>query len=287
MLFKISLAMLAFAANSLLCRIALVDQHIDAMSFSAIRVISGVLMLGLLMLWSHTSAKIEWNIKSGTYLAVYIVAFSLAYLKIDAGLGALLLFGTVQVTMAIYGITQGEVIHLKSGIGLVLAFSGILLLLLPGTTTPNLGYACMMMISGLAWAAYSLSGKNMINPLSSTMGNFMIAMPLVLCALLFFIQDIHINGKGLLLAIASGALASSSAYVLWYSILKQIDRITASTLQLSVPCIAILGGVLFLDEVITLRMVISTLIVLSGIALVTRSNHSLSKAKVKIGQSTE
>ena len=272
MLFKILLAMIAFSANSVLCRLALVQNQIDAMSFSVLRVISGVLVLGLLLLISrrraYSQTKLNWNLKHGFYLATYIVAFSLAYVNIDAGVGALLLFGTVQLTMVIYGLCHGEKINWKRALGLVLALVGITILLLPGASAPSVKYSIMMVISGVAWAAYSLSGKNSVNPLNSTYTNFVLAVPFVVIAGFLFAQNIHVSWQGFILAIVSGGLASSSAYVLWYSILKQIDRIMASTVQLSVPCLAIIGGSLFIGESIGLRILLSSGVVLCGILLV-------------------
>lgn len=268
MFLKISLAMIAFAANSVLCRLALADRLIDPISFSLIRVSSGAVVLLILWLLSTRRVKIEWNIKNSIFLAVYILAFSYAYIKIDAGVGALLLFGTVQLSMIFYGIFHGEKLTLKRGLGVGITLVGIIILLLPGASTPSLFYSLIMGISGLAWAAYSISGKTMNNPLSSTLANFLLAVPAVLIASSLFQQDTVMTNKGILLAIISGGLTSSGAYVLWYSILKHIDRITASTVQLSVPCLAILGGSLFIGEPVGLRVIFSTVIVLLGIILV-------------------
>lgn len=268
MFLKISLAMIAFAANSVLCRLALADRLIDPISFSLIRVSSGAVVLLIFWLLSTRRVKIEWNIKNSIFLAVYILAFSYAYIKIDAGVGALLLFGTVQLSMIFYGIFHGEKLTLKRGLGVGIALVGIIILLLPGASTPSLFYSLIMGISGLAWAAYSISGKTMNNPLSSTLANFLLAVPIVLIASSLFQQDTVMTNKGILLAIISGGLTSSGAYVLWYSIVKHIDRITASTVQLSVPCLAILGGSLFIGEPVGLRVIFSTVIVLLGIILV-------------------
>ncbi len=272
MLFKIIIAMLAFAANSVLCRLALAGQQIDPMSFSLLRVLSGAVVLMFLYCAHHRRSekplKIEWNLKNAVYLAVYIVAFSMAYLKINAGVGALLLFGTMQLSMVAYGIFHGEKINLMCGIGLVVAVLGILFLLLPGENTPNLFYSLIMMISGLAWAAYSIAGKTMRSPLSSTLANFVLAVPMVSLGFVLFAKDVLILPQGIVLALLSGGLASSGAYILWYSIVQKIDRITASTVQLSVPCLAILGGSLFIGEIPNLRMIVATVIVLIGILLV-------------------
>lgn len=268
MLLKIGIAMLAFAANSVLCRLALAEQQIDPMSFSLIRVCSGAAVLLLLYMLSGHKAKIRWNLKNGFFLALYILAFSLAYLHIDAGVGALLLFGTVQLSMVGYGLCHGEKINMRRGLGLAIAILGILILLLPGASAPHLGYAAIMVLSGIGWAMYSIAGKNMQNPLASTLANFMIAIPFVLLAYAAFYTKSFALPQGVLLAVLSGGLASSGAYVLWYSIVKQIDRVTASSVQLSVPCLAILGGTLFIGEVLSWRIIISAVIVLVGIALV-------------------
>ena len=268
MLLRICIAMLAFAANSVLCRLALAEQQIDPMSFSLIRVCSGAAVLLLLYIFSVQKAKIQWNIKNGFSLALYIVAFSMAYLHIDAGVGALLLFGTVQLSMVGYGLCHGEKINIQRGAGLGIAILGIFILLLPGATAPNLVYVAIMVLSGIGWAMYSIAGKNMQNPLASTLANFVMAIPFVLLAYVAFYTQSFAKPQGVLLAVLSGGLASSGAYVLWYAIVKHIDRVTASTVQLSVPCLAILGGSLFIGETIGLRIVLSTVIVLLGIFLV-------------------
>ena len=268
MLFKISIAMLAFAANSVLCRLALAGHQIDPISFSLIRVFSGAAVLLLLYIFSVQKAKIEWNIKNGFCLALYMVAFSLAYVHIDAGVGALLLFGTVQLSMVGYGLCHGEKINIQRGVGLGIAILGILILLLPGAAAPNLVYAAIMVLSGIGWAMYSIAGKNMQNSLASTLANFVMASPFVLLAYAAFYAQSFAQPQGVLLAVLSGGLASSGAYVLWYVIVKRIDRVTASSVQLSVPCLAILGGALFIGEELSWRIIISAVIVLGGIGLV-------------------
>ena len=263
--------MLAFAANSVLCRLALAGQQIDSMSFSLIRVCSGVVVLLVLYLFSAQKTKIEWSVKNGFFLALYIVAFSLAYLHLDAGVGALLLFGTVQLSMVGYGLCHGEKINLRRGAGLCIAIIGIFILLLPGAAAPNLVYAAIMVLSGIGWAMYSIAGKKMQNPLASTLANFVMAIPFVLLAYAVFYTKSFALPQGMLLAVLSGGLASSGAYVLWYVIVKQIDRVTASSVQLSVPCLAIMGGALFIGETLSWRMIMSAIIVLAGISLVIRT----------------
>ncbi|WP_202745136.1 DMT family transporter [Acinetobacter pittii] len=269
MLFKIALVMVAFAANSVLCRLALAGQHIDPMTFSLIRVASGaVVLLGLFLYSKSSQTKVQWSLKNAFFLAVYILAFSYAYLQIDAGIGALLLFGVVQLTMVLYGYWQGEQIGIYRGIGLCIALAGIIVLLLPGAHTPDWQYALIMVISGLAWAGYSIAGRNMTQPIGSTLANFTLAVPMVLLANVLVTQDRYIDVQGWVLAILSGGVTSSGAYVLWYAILKHIDRVTASTVQLSVPCLAIIGGSLFVNEAVTGRVILSSFMVLFGILLV-------------------
>ncbi|MEO9301391.1 DMT family transporter [Acinetobacter pittii] len=269
MLFKIALVMVAFAANSVLCRLALAGQHIDPMTFSLIRVASGaVVLLGLFLYSKSSQTKVQWSLKNAFFLAVYILAFSYAYLQIDAGIGALLLFGVVQLTMVLYGYWQGEQIGIYRGIGLCIALAGIIVLLLPGAHTPDWQYALIMMISGLAWAGYSIAGRNMTQPIGSTLANFTLAVPMVLLANVLLVQDRYIDMQGWVLAILSGGVTSSGAYVLWYAILKHIDRVTASTVQLGVPCLAIIGGSLFVNETVTGRVILSSFMVLFGILLV-------------------
>lgn len=268
MFWKIALAMLAFAANSVLCRLALVGKHIDPMSFTTLRVSSGAVVLMLLFLSRTHRHKIEWNGLHAVFLAVYMLAFSIAYLKIDAGVGALLLFGTVQLSMVLYAVWRGERVNLPRGIGLVLAFAGIVLLLLPGAQAPDLKYSLVMILSGLAWGAYSIVGQRNRDPLSSSLANFLLAVPLVLISTVLLNMDRYFDVQGIVLAILSGSLASSGAYVLWYAIVKKIDRVTASTVQLSVPCLAILGGTWLIGESVNLRMIMATVMVLLGIWLV-------------------
>ena len=271
---KIVLAMLAFAANSVLCRFALAEQQIDPFSFSLIRVSSGALMLLLLWSLSRTRCAIQWNYYSALALAVYMAAFSYAYIKIDAGVGALLLFGSVQLSMVVYAVLHGEKLNLARALGLLIALIGIVILLVPGARAPHFASCLIMMLSGLAWAVYSILGKTISSPLSSSLGNFLLAVPLMAIGYFIFKQDTYISTEGIGLAIVSGAFTSSCAYVLWYSIVQHIDRINASVVQLSVPCLAIIGGSLFIGEAISVRIMVSAGIVLLGILLVIYAGHN-------------
>ena len=213
MFWKIALAMLAFAANSVLCRLALVGQHIDPMSFTSLRVSSGAVVLMLLFFSRPHRHKIEWNGLHAVFLAVYMLAFSIAYLKIDAGVGALLLFGTVQLSMVLYAVWRGERVSLPRGIGLVLAFAGIVFLLLPGAQAPDLKYSLVMILSGLAWGAYSIVGQRNQDPLSSSLANFLLAVPLVLISTVLLNMDRYFDVQGIVLAILSGGFQYFAEYL--------------------------------------------------------------------------
>ncbi len=267
---KICLAMVAFAANSVLCRLALKGAHIEPVLFSTLRLLSGAVVLAPLLFRKRARATPRWKLSQAFFLAMYALFFSVAYIRLDAGAGALLLFGVVQITMVVSGLMRGERLNLTRSCGLIVAIAGIAALLLPGAVTPSLKSALLMGIAGVAWAAYSLSGKSATDPGTSTAANFLLAVPFTLLALFVSGSDLHYDHRGIVLAILSGALASAGAYVLWYAILPKIDAVTASTVQLSVPCLATLAGVIFLGEALSLSMLLSTLAVLSGIWLVVR-----------------
>lgn len=266
--FKIVIAMLAFAANSVICRIALRGGHIDPVTFTDLRLISGALVLLPFLIRRKEKISGLLSLKNALFLMVYATCFSVAYIHLDTGTGALLLFGVVQLTMVVHGVLAGERLSMLRTAGLVLAAGGIGALLLPGAKAPPLSSAVMMAFAGLSWAAYTLAGKNSTDGAVATAGNFLLAVPLVLILTPFISSGIHFDNQGIILATLAGAAASAGAYVLWYSILPHLDSVTASTVQLSVPCLAMLGGVLFLGESLSLRMLLSTVAVLAGIALV-------------------
>lgn len=269
--FKIVIAMMAFAANSVLCRIALKGEHIDPVTFSDLRLMSGAVVLLPLLLRREGKKQGVWSLKSGFFLMAYALCFSLAYIHLDAGTGALLLFGVVQLTMVAHGLFHGERLSFSRATGLGLAVAGMAALLLPGAKAPPLGSAVLMALSGLAWAAYTLCGKRSPSAAQATAANFILAVPFALVLSPFISQGAHFDGIGIVLAILSGAGASAGAYVLWYSLLPRLESVAASTVQLSVPCLAMLGGVTFLGESLSLRMAFSTLAVLAGILLVIKA----------------
>lgn len=268
MLLKILLTMAAFAANSLLCRLALKGMHMDAVSFSSIRLLSGAVALLILLRLPAIKKRPEFNVLNAALLAIYVFAFSLAYLSLTTAAGALLLFGTVQCVMTGWGLIRGERLTWLKSVGMLGAVTGLALLLLPGAGHPSGGAALLMMVSGAAWAAYCITGKKVQNAAAATAGNFTLAVPIAL--VVFVLSGMHIRADtvGLVLAVTSGALMSGGAYLLWYSLLPRLSPTTASTLQLSVPCLAALGGLIFMGEPLGLRMVLAIVLTLSGIGLV-------------------
>jgi len=261
------LAMAAFAANSLLCRAALRDAHIDPATFGAIRVTAGALVLALAMrLRSRPTAPSDW--RAAAMLFVYVGAFSFAYLTLPAGTGALILFGAVQLTMFAVGLVRGERFAPRGWAGLALAVAGFVVLVLPGVAAPPAAGAALMAVAGAAWGAYSLRGRGVPDPLAATASNFLRAMPLALVLGLVFVARAHADLAGILLAIASGALTSGLGYVIWYAALRGLSSLQAASVQLSVPVIAACAGALWLDEAFTARLLIAVVAILGGIGLV-------------------
>jgi drug/metabolite transporter (DMT)-like permease len=259
------LAMVAFAANSLLCRLALRTTAIDPATFTAIRLVGGAALLWSLVGVQGRRPRGTWS--SALALFAYAAAFSFAYVKLPAGTGALLLFGAVQVTMHAYGLWTGERLSARQTGGLLLALAGLVGLLLPGLTAPPLGSAVAMLCAGIAWGVYSLRGRKGGDPTAATAGNFVRSVPLALLLVLVAARPVELDRAGVGYAIASGALASGLGYAVWYAVLPSLRASTAASVQLSVPVIAALGGVLLLAEPITLRLVFGSAAVLGGIAL--------------------
>lgn len=263
-----ALAMLAFAGNSLLCRLALKDTEIDAASFTSLRLASGALTLCLLLRLRRGDGVLAGNWSGAVALFAYAAAFSFAYVSLDAGVGALLLFGAVQVSMLLWGFYRGERLTALTATGLLLALGGLLALLLPGASAPALGGALLMLLAGAAWGVYSLLGRGGGDPLAVTAGNFLRATPLALLASALLFGQANWDGPGLLYALLSGALTSGIGYAVWYTALRGLKAFQAATVQLSVPIIAALAGSLLLDEALSLRLLLSSLAVLGGIAVV-------------------
>lgn len=264
-----AIAMFAFAANSLLCRLALAADRIDAATFTAVRIAAGALMLGLIMLprrRNQRPAAPDW--RAVAMLFGYMAFFSFAYLSLAAGTGALLLFGAVQMTMFFVAIRKGEFFDRISWAGLALAFSGLVYLVSPGLSAPDPAGAVLMALAGIAWGAYSLRGRAAADPLAATAGNFIYSVPLAMLLVLVFAADLHVSWRGAGLAALSGAFASALGYVVWYAALRGLTRSRAAIVQLSVPVIASFGGVLLLSEDVTLRLLLASAATLGGVALV-------------------
>ena len=265
-----SLAMLAFAGNSLLCRVALKHTSIDAASFTSIRLVSGAFVLWLIVRITRGARAPSGggNWRSAFALFAYAAGFSFAYISLPAATGALLLFGAVQATMIGHGIWSGERLRRAQLVGLVLALGGVIGLLLPGLSAPPLLGSALMLGAGIAWGIYSLRGKGAGDPLQVTAGNFLRAAPLAAGLSLWMMDSASPDRAGFWYAVSSGALASGIGYAIWYTALPALRATNAATVQLSVPVIAALGGVLFLGESLTLRLVLASLAILGGIALV-------------------
>jgi drug/metabolite transporter (DMT)-like permease len=263
-----ALAMIAFAGNSLLCRLALKQTAIDAASFTLIRVVSGALCLWIIVQLRKGPSGKAGSWPSAAALFGYAALFSFAYLRLTAGTGALLLFGAVQATMIIWALRKGERLRPIQVVGLVLALGGIIALVLPGLSAPPLGAAILMLGAGIAWGVYSLRGKGGGDPLRATGGNFLRAVPMAALLSVVMLHSANFDRAGIGYAVASGALASGIGYAIWYMALPALKATRAATVQLSVPVLAAAGGIIFLGESITLRYLLASVAVLGGIALV-------------------
>ena len=267
-----AVAMVAFAANSLLCRAALGAGLIDPGSFALLRTLSGALTLGAILLArGNLNAVWSGHQRTAAMLFTYMIFFTFAYTTLSAGTGALILFGAVQLTMFATALRSGETFSRMSWLGLALAIAGLVYLVWPGVTAPDPLGAILMAIAGIAWGVYSLLGRTVVDPFTATAGAFIVATPAVLgvAAISAFFSEFHmVLPSGAVLAIASGALASGCGYVVWYAALRGLTGARAATVQLSVPVIAAIGGVIFLAEDVTLRLVVASLATLGGVAIV-------------------
>lgn len=260
--------MIAFAGNSLLCRLALKQTGIDAASFTFVRIFSGAIALWLIVAVRKASLKGTGNWSSALALFAYAAAFSFAYVTLPAGTGALLLFGAVQATMILWGLRCGERLRVLQLLGLAVALGGLVALLLPGLSAPPLGGSILMLGAGTAWGIYSLRGKTAGDPVIATAGNFLRAVPFAAVLSISLLPGLHLDWAGAGYALLSGALASGLGYVAWYAALSGLKATSAATVQLSVPVLAAAGGILLLGEPLTLRFLGASIAVLGGIALV-------------------
>jgi len=274
-----AVTMVAFASNSILCRLALQARAIDPASFTLVRILAGAIALLVIVRVVSPTARVftpgRWA--GAAFLFLYAAAFSFAYTSLSAGTGALILFGCVQAAMLAVALRSGERPRPLEWIGLAIAVAGLVYLVAPGLQAPAPVGCALMAIAGVAWGFYSLTGRGSTNPLADTSRNFLRAAPLALAvALLARVAgaDVRATREGVLLAIASGALSSGLGYAIWYAALRGLSATRAATVQLSVPVFAALGGVSFLSETITLRLVLSAILILGGVgtALAGRSS---------------
>lgn len=251
----------------MLCRLALRDGAIDACSFTALRLVSGALLLAPLLLPCRSEQRPPWRPAAGLALFAYAIAFSLAYVTLPAGSGALLLFGCVQLTMLVAGFARGERPSALGATGIVAAMAGVVVLVLPGVQAPDPLGAALMAVAGIAWGAYSLLGRGARAPVTATARNFAIAAPLAAAAMLVASANASWSTTGVLLAVASGTITSAVGYVLWYAALPSLTATNAAVVQLAVPAIAAIGGALALDEALDLRLLSAGGLTLGGIAV--------------------
>ena len=262
------LAMVAFAGNSLLCRAALKDTQIDAATFTTIRIASGALALWLIVRMREKSHAGAGTWLSAFWLFAYAAGFSFAYITLTAATGALLLFGAVQATMIGYGLWKGERLAALQWFGLTVAIAGLAVMLLPGASAPAPAGAALMIFAGISWGFYSLRGRGAGDPTRVTAGNFLRAAPMAILVSVAMMPHASIDGAGVIYAIVSGAITSGVGYAIWYTALPALKATIAATVQLSVPAIAALGGVLLLGESLTLRLIACSAAILGGIAIV-------------------
>jgi drug/metabolite transporter (DMT)-like permease len=264
-----ALALVAFAANSVLCRLALGGQVIDAAGFTSVRLLCGALvLLWILKLSGNKNATTKGSWSATLMLFLYAVTFSFAYLTLNTGTGALILFGSVQITMILRSLFSGNRLLPIEWMGVVIAFSGIVYLVLPGVTAPSFTGFSLMTLAGIAWGLYTLKGRNSTHPLSDTAYNFLRSVPFVIILGLLFFKNMHLSREGIILAAISGGITSGIGYTLWYMALRGLSATQAAVVQLSVPVIAGFGGVVFVSEQISLRLTLSALLTLGGILLV-------------------
>ena len=270
-------ALVAFAANSILCRLALGAELIDAASFTAVRIVSGAVMLAVLVLLkTWLGADKETNVmdrgkgswSGAVALFVYALGFSYAYVSLETGTGALILFGVVQFTIIAIELSRGKRFSAIESLGAVIAFSGFVYLVLPTLSTPSFVGAIQMAAAGMAWGVYTLIGKGSTRPLKDTTYNFVRAVPMALVWFAFALPEWRLSLSGVGFAVLSGALASGVGYALWYAALRFIVPFQASVLQLSVPIIAAIGGIVWAGELLDRRLVISALMILGGVLVV-------------------
>lgn len=267
-----TITMVAFAANSIFCRLALSDSANDPLSFTIVRLGAGAVILLLIFFNGLKSSKLTFDIKSvlpALMLFSYAIFFSFSYVQMSAGTGALIIFPVVQFTMLGYALYSGTKLQLQEKFGVAIALIGLIYLLLPGLDMPPFIAALLMVVAGISWGVYSILGKSAGDPFFATARNFVFTLPVVLILFLGF--GIQLTPHGFLWAILSGSLTSALGYLLWYIVLKELKTSTAAVVHLSAPAIAAFGGVLFLHEVLTLRLMIASVLILGGLYIKIKS----------------
>lgn len=275
----ILLALIALAGNSILCRLALGEDAIDAASFTSIRLLSGIIVLVIIMMATQSKSGIitKGSWKASIMLFLYAITFSYAYISLETGVGALILFGSVQITMIVAGLLLGNRLHQFEWLGVIVAFSGFVYLVMPGVTAPSFIGFILMAIAGIAWGGYTLVGKGSVNPLCDTTFNFVRTLPLLVILIAVTFEQSVLSQKGIILAILSGGVTSGIGYTIWYTVLRELTAIQAAVIQLLVPVLAAFGGVLFVGEVFTFRLVVSSIMILLGVLAVILGRYYLEK----------
>lgn len=264
-----ALTLIAFAGNSVLCRLALEGAAIDPYSFTSLRLLGAVMVLVPLSIWIIPGAGTGWaqgSWRSGFALYAYAAAFSMAYRSLSSGTGALILFGAVQITMLLAAHRQGERMHRSQWTAFAVAIAGIVYLVSPGVSAPDPLGALLMLLSGVAWGVYSIAGKGISSPILVSSGNFLKAAPFALASSVYAFAYVDLSAPGVLLALLSGSVTSGLGYVLWYTTLPKLATTQAAIAQLLVPLLATLGGIVFINERLTLRLAIASALVIGGVA---------------------
>ena len=266
------LALIAFAANSVLCRLALGGSAIDASTFTIVRLLSGVIVLTVILniskINSNSSPSTKGSWPASIALFLYAFTFSFAYVTLETATGALILFGSVQITMILLTIFSGNRLHISEWVGMAIAFAGFVYLVLPGVTTPSVIGFFLMTVSGIAWGVYTLKGRGSKSPIMDTAYNFLRTVPFVIILAIITMKYAHYSTEGILLAALSGGIASGIGYMIWYIALSGLSVTQAAVLQLLVPVIAAFGGIIFVSESISLRLAVSSTMILGGILMV-------------------
>ena len=272
LLFITTITMIAFAANSVFGRLALGSGAIDPAGYSLVRLGTGAIMLALLVAMRPGGSALAARFSHGTWASAaalfgYAAAFSFAYLWLDTGVGALILFACVQGTMIGWSIAKGEHPTTLEWLGLAIAFAAFIWLVSPGLSAPDPAGAVLMALSGVAWGVYSLRGRGQADPLAATAGNFVRSVPFAIVLVAFFLTRLEASAWGIALATASGAVTSALGYALWYRALRELTPTQGAIVQLTVPAIATAGGILFMGEVLTLRFIVCSVAILGGVAI--------------------